>query len=148
MSLSKLTPAKGAKVKKTKRIGRGPGSGYGTTAARGMNGQKSRSGSKHHPWFEGGQMPLQRRTPKRGFSNKRFRQEYQIVNLQELNLLEDVKTVNAETLKEFGLIKKLNIPVKILAYGEMTKAMEITADAFSETAKEKIEKAGGKAIVL
>ncbi len=148
MSLSKLTPAKGAKVKKTKRIGRGPGSGWGTTAARGMNGQKSRSGSKHRPWFEGGQMPLQRRTPKRGFSNKRFRQEYQIVNLQELNLLEDVKTVNAETLKKFGLIKKLNIPVKILAYGEMTKAMEITADAFSETAKEKIEKAGGKAIVL
>ncbi|MFA6618451.1 MAG: 50S ribosomal protein L15 [Candidatus Neomarinimicrobiota bacterium] len=148
MSLSKLTPAKGAKVKKTKRLGRGQGSGWGTTGGRGMNGQKSRSGSKQHPWFEGGQMPLQRRVPKRGFSNKRFRQEYQIVNLQELNLLEDVKTVTAETLKEFGLIKKLNIPVKILAYGEMTKAMEITADAFSETAKEKIEKAGGKAIVL
>lgn len=148
MSLSKLTPAKGAKVKKTKRLGRGTASGWGTTGGRGMNGQKSRSGSKSHPWFEGGQMPLQRRVPKRGFSNKRFRQEYQIVNLQELNLLEDIKTVNAETLKEFGLIKKLNIPVKILAYGEMTKAMEITADAFSETAKEKIEKAGGKAIVL
>lgn len=148
MSLSKLTPAEGAKVKKTKRVGRGPGSGWGTTAGRGMNGQKSRSGSKHHPWFEGGQMPLQRRTPKRGFSNKRFRQEYQIVNLQELNLLEDVKAVNAETLKEYGLIKKLNKPVKILGYGDMTKAMEITVDAFSETAKEKIEKAGGKAIVL
>jgi large subunit ribosomal protein L15 len=148
MSLSNLTPAKGAKVRNTKRLGRGPGSGWGTTGGRGMNGQKSRSGSKHHPWFEGGQMPLQRRAPKRGFSNKRFRQEIQIVNLQELNLLEDVKVVNAETLKEFGLIKKLNKPVKILAYGEMTKAMEITADAFSETAKEKIEKAGGKAIVL
>ena len=93
-------------------------------------------------------MPLQRRTPKRGFSNKRFRQEYQIVNLQELNLLEDVKTVTSETLFEYGFIKKLNKPVKILAYGDMTKAMEITADAFSETAKEKIEKAGGKAIVL
>jgi len=148
MSLSKLTPAEGSTTKKTKRLGRGPASGWGTTAGRGMNGQKSRSGSKHHPWFEGGQMPLQRRTPKRGFSNKRFRQEYQIVNLQELNLLEDVKTVTAETLKEYGLIKKLNKPVKILGYGEMTKAMEITADAFSETAKEKIEKAGGKAVEL
>jgi large subunit ribosomal protein L15 len=148
MSLDKLTPAKGAKVKKTKRLGRGHASGWGKTAGRGMNGQKSRTGSKHHPWFEGGQMPLQRRTPKRGFSNKRFRQEYQIVNLQELNLLEDVKIVNAETLKEYGLIKKLNIPVKILGYGEMTKAIEVTVDSFSETAKEKIEKAGGKAIIL
>jgi large subunit ribosomal protein L15 len=148
MSLDKLTPAMGAKVKKTKRLGRGHASGWGKTAGRGMNGQKSRTGSKHHPWFEGGQMPLQRRTPKRGFSNKRFRQEYQIVNLQELNLLEDVKIVNAETLKEYGLIKKLNIPVKILGYGEMTKAIEVTVDSFSETAKEKIEKAGGKAIIL
>lgn len=148
MSLDKLTPAKGAKVKKTKRLGRGHASGWGKTSGRGMNGQKARTGSKHHPWFEGGQMPLQRRTPKRGFSNKRFRQEYQIVNLQELNLLEDVKIINAESLKEYGLIKKLNIPVKILGYGEMTKAIEVTADSFSETAKEKIEKAGGKAIIL
>lgn len=148
MSLSKLTPAKGSVKQKTKRLGRGPASGTGTTAGRGMNGQKSRSGSKHHPWFEGGQMPLQRRTPKRGFSNKRFRQEYQIVNLQELTLLEDVKAVNADILFEYGLIKKLNKPVKILGYGDMTKAMDVTADAFSETAKDKIEKAGGKALVL
>ncbi|MBN2780576.1 MAG: 50S ribosomal protein L15 [Candidatus Marinimicrobia bacterium] len=148
MSLSKLTPAEGSVKQKTKRLGRGPGSGRGTTAGRGMNGQKSRTGSKHHPWFEGGQMPLQRRTPKRGFSHKRFRQEYQIVNLQTLNLLEDIGTVNADVLFEYGLIKKLNIPVKILGYGEMTKKMEITADAFSETAKEKIEAAGGKALVL
>ncbi|MCK4812318.1 MAG: 50S ribosomal protein L15 [Candidatus Marinimicrobia bacterium] len=148
MSLSKLTPAKGSVKQKTKRLGRGTGSGTGTTAGRGMNGQKSRSGSKHHPWFEGGQMPLQRRVPKRGFSNKRFRQEYQIVNVQDLNLLEDVKVVNADSLFEFGLIKKPNKPVKILGYGEITKVMEITADIFSETAKEKIEKAGGKALVL
>lgn len=148
MSLSKLTPAKGSVKQKTKRLGRGTASGTGTTAGRGMNGQKSRSGSKHHPWFEGGQMPLQRRVPKRGFSNKRFRQEYQIVNVQDLNLLEDVKAINADSLFEFGLIKKLNKPVKILGYGEITKAMEVTADIFSETAKEKIEKAGGKALVL
>ncbi len=148
MSLSKLTPAKGSVKQKTKRLGRGTASGTGTTAGRGMNGQKSRSGSKHHPWFEGGQMPLQRRVPKRGFSNKRFRQEYQIVNVQDLNLLEDVKVINADSLFEFGLIKKLNKPVKILGYGEITKAMEVTADMFSETAKEKIEKAGGKALVL
>lgn len=148
MSLSNLTPAIGSVKQKTKRLGRGHASGQGCTAGRGMNGQKSRTGSKHHPWFEGGQMPLQRRTPKRGFSNKRFRQEYQIVNLQQLCLLEDVKVVSADDLFEFGLIKKLNKPVKILAYGEMTKAMEVTADAFSDTAKEKIEKAGGKALVL
>ncbi|MBW6457623.1 MAG: 50S ribosomal protein L15 [FCB group bacterium] len=148
MSLSKLTPAKGSVKQKTKRLGRGPASGQGTTAGRGMNGQKSRTGSKRHPWFEGGQMPLQRRVPKRGFSNKRFRQEFQIVNVQDLNLLEDVTSVNADKLFEYGLIKKRNKPVKILGYGEMTKAMEITADVFSETAKEKIEKAGGKALVL
>ena len=148
MSLSKLTPAKGSVKQKTKRLGRGPASGQGTTAGRGMNGQKSRTGSKHRPWFEGGQMPLQRRVPKRGFSNKRFRQEFQIVNVQELSLLEDVTKVNADKLFEYGLIKKRNKPVKILGYGEMTKAMEITADVFSETAKEKIEKAGGKALVL
>ncbi|MFO7840583.1 MAG: 50S ribosomal protein L15 [Fidelibacterota bacterium] len=148
MSLSKLSPAKGSTRKKTKRLGRGTASGQGTTAGRGMNGQKSRSGAKHHPWFEGGQMPLQRRVPKRGFSNKRFRQEYQIVNIQDLNLIEDVKTVNADQLFECGLIKEMNKPVKILGHGEMTKAIEITADAFSETAKEKIEKAGGKALIL
>jgi len=148
MSLSKLTPAKGSVKKNTKRLGRGTASGQGTTSGRGMKGQKSRSGAKHHPWFEGGQMPLQRRVPKRGFSNKRFRQEYQIVNVQDLNLMEEEKNVNADKLFEYGLIKKLNKPVKILGYGEMTNAIEVTADAFSETAKEKIEKAGGKALVL
>ncbi len=148
MSLSKLTPAKGSVRKKTKRLGRGTASGQGTTAGRGMNGQKSRSGSKRRPWFEGGQMPLQRRVPKRGFSNKRFRQEFQVVNIHDLNLIEGVKEINADKLIEFGLIKEPNKPVKILGYGEMTNAISITADAFSETAKEKIEKAGGKALVL
>ncbi|MDD3716007.1 MAG: 50S ribosomal protein L15 [Candidatus Marinimicrobia bacterium] len=148
MSLNKLTPAPGSGTKNSKRRGRGPASGQGTTAGRGNKGQKARTGAKHHPWFEGGQMPLQRRTPKRGFSNKRFRQEYQIINVRDLNLLEDVSAVNADKLFEFGLIKKLNKPVKVLGYGEMTRAMEVTVDAFSDTAKEKIEKAGGKALVL
>jgi large subunit ribosomal protein L15 len=148
MSLDKLKPAPGSVKNKTKRLGRGPASGQGTTAGRGNKGQKARSGSKRRPWFEGGQMPLQRRVPKRGFSNKRFRQEYQIINIRELNLLEDVESINADKLFEFGMIKQMNKPVKILGYGEMTRAMEVTADAFSETAKEKIEKAGGKALVL
>lgn len=147
MDLSNLTPAKGSVKQKTKRLGRGHASGQGCTAGRGMNGQLSRSGSKHHPWFEGGQMPLQRRVPKRGFSNKLFRQEYQVVNLNSLNMLEET-TVNADTLKENGMVKYNDRPVKILGYGEITKAIEITVDAFSETAKEKIEKAGGKAIKL
>ncbi|MDD3966683.1 MAG: 50S ribosomal protein L15 [Candidatus Neomarinimicrobiota bacterium] len=148
MSLKKLTPALGSVKKDTKRRGRGPASGQGTTSGRGNKGQKARTGAKHHPWFEGGQMPLQRRVPKRGFSNKRFRQEYQIINVHDLNLLEEVSNVNADKLFEFGLIKKLNKPVKVLGYGEMTRAMEVTVDAFSDTAKEKIEKAGGKALVL
>lgn len=147
MDLSNLTPAKGSVKQKTKRLGRGHASGQGCTAGRGMNGQLSRSGSKHHAWFEGGQMPLQRRVPKRGFSNKLFRQEYQVVNLNSLNMLEE-STINADTLKENGMVKYNDRPVKILGYGEITKAIEITVDAFSETAKEKIEKAGGKAIKL
>jgi large subunit ribosomal protein L15 len=146
MNLSELKPANGSR-KNTKRRGRGIGSGNGCTAGRGSNGQKSRSGAKHYSWFEGGQMPLQRRVPKRGFSNIRFRQEYQIVNLKDLNILEESE-INSAVLKQHGLIKKEEKPVKILGVGELDKALNITVDAFSTTAKEKIEKAGGKAIEL
>jgi large subunit ribosomal protein L15 len=146
MILSTLKPAKGSR-KNTKRRGRGIGSGNGCTAGRGSNGQKSRSGAKHYSWFEGGQMPLQRRVPKRGFSNDKFRQEFQIVNLKDLNMLE-TEEINAAVLKANGLVKKEDKPVKILGVGEVDKAFTITVDAFSATAKEKIEKAGGKAIEL
>jgi large subunit ribosomal protein L15 len=146
MDLSTLTPAPGSR-KDSKRKGRGVGSGNGKTAGKGHKGAKARSGAKHYPWFEGGQMPLQRRVPKRGFSNKRFRQEYQIVNLDSLNVIEET-TINADTLLKYGLIRKLDIPVKILGNGEWSKNIEISADAFSASAKEKIEQAGGKAIQL
>ncbi|MCD6234948.1 MAG: 50S ribosomal protein L15 [Candidatus Marinimicrobia bacterium] len=146
MILSTLKPANGSR-KNTKRRGRGIGSGNGCTAGRGYNGQKSRSGAKHYSWFEGGQMPLQRRVPKRGFSNDKFRQEFQIVNLKDLNTLE-TEEINAAVLKANGLVKKEDKPVKILGVGEVDKAFTITVDAFSATAKEKIEKAGGKAIEL
>jgi large subunit ribosomal protein L15 len=146
MILSTLKPADGSR-KSTKRRGRGVGSGNGTTAGRGYNGQKSRTGSKHYSWFEGGQMPLQRRVPKRGFSNARFRQEFQIVNLKDINSLEETE-ITAEVLKRNGLIKKADMPVKILGVGDIEKSLTITADAFSSSAKDKIEKAGGKAVEL
>ena len=146
MDLSTLTPAPYSR-KNTKRKGRGEGTGNGCTAGRGNKGQHSRSGSKHRAWFEGGQMPLQRRVPKRGFSHEKFRQEWQIVNLYALNIIEE-ESINADTLLKYGLIKKAHIPVKILGTGEFTKKVDISADAFSTSAKEKISKAGGKAIEL
>jgi large subunit ribosomal protein L15 len=146
MDLGSLKYAPGS-VKKEKRVGRGPGSGHGKTATRGHNGQKSRSGDSIPPWFEGGQMPLQRRLPKRGFVNI-FRKEYAVVNLRDLNRLEGVDKVTPELLYERRLVRKKNMPVKILGEGEITRAMEVTAHAFSKSAKEKIEAAGGKAIVL
>ncbi len=146
MDLSKLKPAKGYK-KNSKRKGRGEGSGNGCTAGRGENGALSRSGSKHYSWFEGGQMPLQRRIPKFGFSNKRFKKVFEIVNIKDINVI-NKKKINKEVLKEFGLIKKTNIPLKILGNGDIKKEYEIKADAFSKSAKEKIEKANGKVILL
>lgn len=145
MDLSTLKPAAGSR-KDTKRKGRGVGSGNGTTAGRGHKGQKARTGAKHHAWFEGGQMPLQRRVPKRGFTNI-FRQEVQIVNLDALKIIEET-VINADVLKKYGLIKKADQPVKVLGNGELEKAIEVSADAFSASAVEKIEKAGGKAIKL
>lgn len=146
MDLGTLKYAPGSK-RKRKRIGRGQGSGHGGTSGRGHKGQRSRSGSKIYPWFEGGQMPLQRRLPKRGFRNI-FKKEFQIVNLKDLSKLKNVKTVTPEILYKRGIINKKNIPVKILGNGELNKVLDISAQAFSASAKEKIEKVGGKAIII
>ena len=145
MKLGSLKPASGSTHSK-KRVGRGHGSGLGRSAGRGDKGYHSRSGSKHRPWFEGGQMPLHRRVPKRGFSNFLFKKEYQIVNLSDLNKI-DTETVNPSILKEQGLVKYALRPIKILGEGDIDKKIDITASAFSSSAIEKIEKAGGTATV-
>lgn len=136
-----LKPAAGSR-KNPKRIGRGPASGQGGTAGKGNNGQLSRSGAKHRAWFEGGQMPLQRRVPKRGFTNV-FRIEYQIVNLGQLERLADDSEVNAETLFAARLIDSKTAAIKILGDGKLTKKLRVTADAASKSAAEKIKALGG-----
>jgi large subunit ribosomal protein L15 len=144
--LSNLKYAAGSR-KKRKRVGRGEGSGHGGTATRGMNGQLSRSGAKKRVWFEGGQMPLQRRVPKFGFTNI-FKKEYQIVNLGniqklvEKNKLADI-VLNVEELKKLGLVKNTKKPVKVLGNGELKAKVQLVVHAFSGSAKEKIEAAGG-----
>jgi len=144
--LSNLKYAAGSK-KKRKRVARGEGSGHGGTATRGMNGQLSRSGAKKKIWFEGGQMPLQRRVPKFGFTNI-FKKEYQIVNLNSLQKLSeknklDEIILNAEELKKLGLINNVKKPVKILGNGEFKVKVQLEVSAFSNSAKDKIEAAGG-----
>jgi len=119
----------------------------GKSAGRGNKGYHSRSGSKHRPWFEGGQMPIHRRLPKRGFSNARFRQEYQIVNLKQIAGLEET-TIDPQLLYQKGMIRSALQPVKILADGDLTRVVDISATAFSASAKEKIEAAGGTVTVL
>jgi large subunit ribosomal protein L15 len=128
-------------TKSSKRVGRGPGSGVGKTAGRGHKGQKSRSGGSTKPWFEGGQMPLQRRLPKRGFRPYR-RVEYQVVNVRDLERVKG-NEATPETMKAAGLIGSLRKPVKILGEGEIGRAINVKAHAFSRTAREKIEKSGG-----
>ena len=149
--LSNLTPAKGSR-RKTKRIGRGQGSGHGGTATKGHKGAKSRSGHKFKMWFEGGQMPLTRRVPKFGFT-PRNRTEIQIVNVETLGILVEKKklaggVVTPEVLFKTGTIAKKNVPVKILGDGDLKVKLEITAHAFSKSALTKIEAAGGKATIL
>lgn len=146
MNLGTLKYATGSKHK-PKRVGRGPGSGHGGTACRGHKGQHSRSGDKRRAWFEGGQTPIQRRLPKRGF-NSLSRREFQIVNLDALNRLEGVTKITPELLYEKKLIRKRNLPVKILGDGQLSKALEVSAHAFSKSAAEKIESIGGKTILL
>ena len=145
MDLGQLHYAEGAK-KKRKRVGRGIGSGHGKTSCRGQKGQKSRSGSKSRAWFEGGQMPLQRRVPKRGFTNIN-RCEYQIVNIGDLDRLKKEK-ISPEVLFSAHLVRKQNVKLKILGRGEVKKSLEVSAHAFSKSAIQKLESAGGKVILL
>ncbi|HAX46504.1 MAG TPA: 50S ribosomal protein L15 [Nitrospina sp.] len=145
MKLSELRAVPGSR-KNRKRLGRGPGSGTGKTSGKGQKGQKSRSGGNPHPWFEGGQMPLYRRLPKRGFTNI-FRKEYTVVNVSQLEGLDAGSPVTPEVMKEKGLIRKLG-SVKILGNGELTGAVTVHAHKFSRSAVEKIEKSGGKAITV
>jgi large subunit ribosomal protein L15 len=149
--LSNLTPAKGSR-RKTKRIGRGQGSGHGGTATKGHKGAKSRSGHKFKMWFEGGQMPLTRRVPKFGFT-PRNRVEMQIVNITTLGILAEKKKVSngvvtPEILFKTGTTAKKNVPIKILGNGEIKTKLDVTAHAFSKSAISKIEAAGGKTTVL
>jgi large subunit ribosomal protein L15 len=141
MKLNELSPGKGSNKSK-KRLGRGVGSGHGKTSGRGHKGQKSRSGSKSMKGFEGGQMTLIRRLPKRGFNNK-FAAIFQIVNVEDLNKFKENDTVNQQKLKEAGLIRNLRDKVKILGNGELKKSLNIEAHKFSKSAKDKIEKAKG-----
>lgn len=146
MKLYELSPAAGS-TSEPKRKGRGHGSGNGKTAGKGHKGQKARSGGGVRIGFEGGQMPLHRRIPKRGFNNI-FGTDYTTVNVSALECFNDGDTVNAESLKAAGIIKKELDGVKILGNGELTKKLTVEAAAFSASAKEKIEKAGGKAEVI
>jgi len=141
LKLNNLSPNPGAR-KNNKRVGRGPGSGSGKTASRGHKGARSRSGYKTKLGFEGGQMPLQRRLPKRGFTNP-FKKEYALVTLSDLNRFENGATVNKETLLQAGLINPSDGLVKILANGEVTVAVTVEVDKISASAKEKITAAGG-----
>ena len=146
MKLSNLSPAEGS-VRDVKRIGRGHGSGNGKTAGKGHKGQKARAGRGMRPGFEGGQMTLQRRIPKRGFHNI-FATQYAEVNVGRLNAFEDGAVVDANALIAMGIIKKELDGVKILGNGELTKNLTVKAAAFSGTAAQKIEAAGGKAEVM
>ncbi len=146
MKLHELSPAQGSK-KAVKRVGRGHGSGWGKTAGKGHKGQKARSGGGVRPGFEGGQMPLQRRVPKRGFNNI-FAKEIVAVNLSTLNRFEDGTVVDIQALLDKGIVKNRFDGVKILGNGNLNKKLEVKATAFSASAKEKIEAAGGKAEVV
>lgn len=139
------TLAKPVSVKKRKRVGRGTSSGCGKTCSRGMNGQLSRSGSKKRAWFEGGQMPIQRRVPKRGFNNI-FKESFQLVNVSSINKIED-NEITPEILKKKGLINNINRKIKIMGDGELNRNVNVKADKFTGTAIEKIQKAGGSYIL-
>ena len=146
MKINELSPAPGS-TKEAKRKGRGIGTGNGKTAGRGHKGQKARSGGGVRVGFEGGQMPLARRIPKRGFHNI-FAKPLEFVNVSQLNVFEDGATVTVESLLDAGILSKCRYGVKILGNGELQKKLTVSANAFSESAKEKIEAAGGKAEVL
>lgn len=141
MELNTLRPALGS-TKNRKRIGRGIGSGHGKTATKGHKGQKARSGGSIKPGFEGGQMPLQRRLPKRGF-RPLDRNEFVLINLSQLDVFESGSCVDRAAMDAKGILKKSNLPVKVLANGDISKALTVKADKFSKSAIEKIQAAGG-----
>jgi large subunit ribosomal protein L15 len=142
MRLHDVQPRPGAK-KRRKRIGCGESSGHGKTSCKGHKGQKARAGKGIRPGFEGGQMPLHRRLPKKGFSNAMFRDVYEVVNVGDLNAFEDGATVNEQALREKGLVNRNCDAIKILGSGELTRKLTIQVDKVSASAREKIEKAGG-----
>ena len=146
MKLHELSPAQGS-AKSRYRKGRGPGSGNGKTAGRGHKGQNARSGGGVRPGFEGGQLPIYRRLPKRGFNNH-FAKEYAIINVGRLNDFDEGSVINVQTLLDCGIINKELDGLKVLGNGELTKKLTVEAAIFSATAKEKIEAAGGKAQVI
>ena len=146
MRLDELQPAEGSKFS-VKRVGRGIGSGNGKTAGKGHKGQNARSGGGVRPGFEGGQMPLYRRLPKRGFNNI-FAKQYVTINVADLERFEEGTVVTAELLKESGVVSKVLDGIKILGRGELTRKLEVKVAKFSASAAEKIEKAGGKAEVI
>lgn len=147
MKLNELKYNEGSK-KDIKRLGRGSSSGTGKTSGKGHKGQNARSGGGVKPTFEGGQLPLYRRLPKRGFSNAMFKTAYSIINVSDLNMFEDGTVVTPELLKEMGVIKKQLSGVKVLGNGSLDKKLTVRANVFSNSAKEKIEAAGGKAEVM
>ena len=147
MKLNELKYNEGSK-KDIKRLGRGSSSGTGKTSGRGENGQKKRSGGKVRVGFEGGQLPLYRRLPKRGFSNAMFKTRYAVINVSDLNRFEEGTEITPELLFEMGIIKKQLSGIKVLGNGKLEKKLTVRAHVFSSTAKEKIEKAGGKAEVI
>lgn len=146
MKLHELSPAKGSR-KKRKRVGRGPGSGHGKTSCRGHKGQKARSGGGPARGFEGGQMPLQRRLPKRGFTNL-FRKEYNIINVEDLNRFDPNAEVDLAALKEKGLVRKKKDGVKLLGNGQMDHPVVIKVERASRVAREKVQAAGGKIEII
>lgn len=146
MRIHDLSPAEGSR-KKRKRVGRGPGSGHGKTACRGHKGQNSRSGGGVRPGFEGGQMPIHRRLPKRGFTNL-FKKEYLLVNLGDLKGFEESKIIDREVLESAGVIKKKAAGIKLLGGGDIHSPVVIRVDKVSRSAREKIETAGGKVEII
>ena len=146
MKLHELSPSEGSK-KKAFRVGRGHGSGNGKTSGKGQNGQKARSGGGVRPGFEGGQMPIYRRLPKRGFTNI-FAKKYTSINVEDLNKFDNGTEITAEVLKENGVIKKINDGIVVLGRGDLNKKVTIKAKRFSKSAEEKISAAGGKAEVI
>ncbi|MBI5188815.1 MAG: 50S ribosomal protein L15 [Nitrospirae bacterium] len=146
MRIEDLRPAEGSR-RRDKRVGRGTGSGHGKTACKGHKGQRARSGGAKGPGFEGGQMPLQRRLPKRGFKN-RFKVEYAIINLKDINRLNGLDIITPDVLVEKGIVKDLKDGLKVLGEGEINRPITVRANAFSASASHKIAAAGGKAEII